>query len=183
MKDCAKHPAKTDSLESLQAKCWQETYKGESRKWLIRDASGKSPQGPLCSTMKETYVSPSKEESEKNMGKRKEYLLKKFHEEAAAELKQSEDIQQTNDYCTEYDGNFKTKGFQPDDQFYMKDTEQFKEFPLYSSAPLTYYSYNQQKNPKDILPGLTRITDPQSIFKRNGQFSKPIAESLDYVEL
>lgn len=72
MKDCETPPTKANSLESLQEKCWQETYKGESRKWLIRDASGKFPRGPLSSTMKETYVCPSKEDSDgKNMGETK----------------------------------------------------------------------------------------------------------------
>lgn len=33
------------------------------------------------------------------------------------------------------------------------------------------------------MPGLTRVTDRQNIFKKNAQFSKPIQESLDFVEL
>jgi len=56
--------------ESLEERCWQEEYKGDSRKWLIRDASAKHPRGPLCSAMKESYLYPERENSdENNLGK------------------------------------------------------------------------------------------------------------------
>lgn len=56
--------------ESLEERCWQEEYKGDSRKWLIRDASAKHPRGSLCSAMKESYLYPEREiPDEKNLGK------------------------------------------------------------------------------------------------------------------
>ncbi|XP_066253537.1 uncharacterized protein [Euwallacea similis] len=173
-----------DNNESLEEKCWQEEYKGHSRKWLIRDASAKSPQGPLCSTMKESYLYPERENTdEKNMGGRRKYLMKKFLNEATEELRRENEHSKHFHYCTEYDVNFKIKGFNPEDDFYKKNTDQFQKHPLYSSTPVSYYSYKYEMNPKDIPQGLTKVTDRVNIFKRYGRFSKPITESYDFVEL
>ncbi|CAG9768857.1 unnamed protein product [Ceutorhynchus assimilis] len=174
----------TEENESLLEKCWVEEYKGDSRKWLIRDASSKLPHGLLCSTMKESYPCPVQEKSNENdMGIKKRLLLKKFFEEAAEEvIKEREDIHKKRDWCTEYHTNFKADGFKVEDKL-SRNTENIQKYPLYSSAPVSYYSFNQKKNPKEVLHGLTRITDQQKIFKRNGQFTKPITESLDFIEL
>lgn len=56
--------------ERLQEKCWQEEYKGASRKWLIRDASAKKNQIPAYSTMKESYARLTGSNSIRNMGER-----------------------------------------------------------------------------------------------------------------
>lgn len=64
-----KRESETDDNERLMERCWQEQYKGASRKWLIRDASTKLPQGPLCSTMKESYIYPERGNwGEENIG-------------------------------------------------------------------------------------------------------------------
>lgn len=51
--------------DSLIERCWEEQYRGDSRKWLIRDGSYKNPRDPLCSTMQATYNFPLDEKDEK----------------------------------------------------------------------------------------------------------------------
>ncbi|KAL1490804.1 hypothetical protein ABEB36_013438 [Hypothenemus hampei] len=185
-RECDKSKIEADDNESLLEKCWQEEYKGDSRKWLIRDASAKTPPSPLCSTMKESYLYPERGNPvERNMGKRREFLLKKFYQEAIEEVRtEYETTEESNGYCgTEYKDSFRTENFRPNHQFSTINKDSFQKHPLYSSVPVSYYSFNQKNNPKDVLHGLTRITDPLNMFKRNGQFSKPIQENLDFIEL
>lgn len=47
-----------DDDSVLSDRCWEEKYKGDSRKWLIRDASRQKIDSTLCSTMKATYQYP-----------------------------------------------------------------------------------------------------------------------------
>ncbi|XP_050310754.1 uncharacterized protein LOC126746503 [Anthonomus grandis grandis] len=172
--------------ERLLEKCWREDYKGASRKWLIRDASGMVPRAPLCSTMKESYVYPT-EKDDKPIGIRKKTLIKKLYEEATAEvLEEQAAHEEPNDYCTEYDGNFKIDNFQTDKAFYLKEPDLQLKYPLYNSPPASYYSFNQQKDPtgsRAVLHGLTRVTDVQNMFRRHDGFSKPISETFYAHEL
>ncbi|KAJ8915217.1 hypothetical protein NQ315_015440 [Exocentrus adspersus] len=50
--------------ESLMEECWTAKYKGDSRKWLIRDGSYKNRRGPLMSSMKASYIYPLKEDKD-----------------------------------------------------------------------------------------------------------------------
>lgn len=51
-----------DDDSVLSERCWEEKYKGDSRKWLIRDGSRQKIDTSLCSTMKDTYQYPMKED-------------------------------------------------------------------------------------------------------------------------
>lgn len=44
--------------DSIIDKCWVAKYKGDSRKWLIRDGSYKKQRGPLMSSMKASFTYP-----------------------------------------------------------------------------------------------------------------------------
>lgn len=51
-------------------------------------------------------------------------MLLKFYEEAIQEAtKESQPAVEPAHYCTEYDVNFKAEGFEPEDEFYKKNTE------------------------------------------------------------
>lgn len=51
-----------DDDSVLSDRCWEEKYKGDSRKWLIRDGSRQKIESFLCSTMKDTYRCPLQED-------------------------------------------------------------------------------------------------------------------------
>ncbi|XP_030760949.1 uncharacterized protein LOC115886061 [Sitophilus oryzae] len=183
----ADQPSDFEDNESLQEKCWTEEYKGASKKWLIRDAFWTVKQPPLCSTMKETYMYPLKEESDNILGKRRAALLKKFRDEALAEIvnenekAEEEDLEEK--YCTEYGGNFNSEGFNPDDEFYKKMTDLYQKYPLYSSTPMSLYSFTLQKDRSKILPGVTKPSTGTKIFNKNSNFTKPLGDKLDNVEI
>lgn len=52
-----------DDDSVLSDRCWEEQYKGDSRKWLIRDASRQKIDSTLCSTMKATYQHPYQDDT------------------------------------------------------------------------------------------------------------------------
>lgn len=47
-----------DDDSVVSEKCWKETYRGDSRKWLMRDESRKNSDSRLKSTMKATFSYP-----------------------------------------------------------------------------------------------------------------------------
>lgn len=51
-----------DDDSVLSERCWEEKYRGDSRKWLIRDGSRQKIDSFMCSTMKDTYQYPLKED-------------------------------------------------------------------------------------------------------------------------
>lgn len=57
-----------ETASDSSERCFQEKYSGDSRKWIIRDASYKLPKGPLMSTMKDEYRVPLKEEQRARTG-------------------------------------------------------------------------------------------------------------------
>lgn len=58
MCDVEKEDAKDTDVDSIISdRCWKETYKGDSRKWLLRDVTRNSLQGAM-SAMKESYQYP-----------------------------------------------------------------------------------------------------------------------------
>lgn len=163
-------------------KCWRQTYNGDSRKWLIRDASHKMRQDPLCSTMKDSYrYVKNQEKIGEIIGRHKELLLKQFEQEAINEvIEECHKPPTIEEYCTEYDRTFKIDGFQPDDELFKKNKELYKKYPLYSSIPTSYYSYKLLHEPsKEYVHGFTKITDNINPFKRSAEFSKPLNEMLD----
>lgn len=164
-------------------KCWKEKYKGESRKWLIRDASPKIPCEPISSTMKESYrhIRPQEKITE-IIGRKRELLLKQFEQEAINEV-----IEECNKppivekYCTEYDTSFSMPGFEPDDELFKKQKDLYEKYPLYRSIPTSYYSYKVVKQqPREMLHGFTPVFDEINPFKKSTEFSKPINDVLDY---
>lgn len=81
MNSCNCNPSKHGRGESklikdddsvLSDRCWEEMYKGDSRKWLIRDGSRQKIDSTLCSTMKATYQYPYLDD------KKREYVGKKI---------------------------------------------------------------------------------------------------------
>ncbi|XP_074040507.1 uncharacterized protein [Leptinotarsa decemlineata] len=174
---CEKQDIKDD--DSLIEQQWFEKYKGDSRKWLIRDGSYKNVPERLCSTMKAAYTYPISEERSE-IGSRKAILLKQFEEEAVAEVLQEQNAPKSvEEYCTEYDEKYNIQGFQPDDRSYTKHPDLYEKYPLYSSMPTSYYSYYLKNRPRVILHGLTETNNPTNPFKRCAEFSKPLSEVLD----
>lgn len=53
-----------DDDDSLIERCWEEQYRGDSRKWLIRDGSYRKAREPFCSTTQATYNFPVDEKDE-----------------------------------------------------------------------------------------------------------------------
>lgn len=47
----------TDNESIISDSCWKENYKGDSRKWLLRDITPNSLSG-VTSMMKESYQYP-----------------------------------------------------------------------------------------------------------------------------
>lgn len=50
-----------DKDSVVSDRCWEEIYKGDSRKWLLRDGSTKKSEN-VVSTMKDTYLYPHHED-------------------------------------------------------------------------------------------------------------------------
>lgn len=53
----------------MTERCWKEMHRGNSRKWLIQDASQQKMNSSLCSTMKSCYQYPLHERTERVVGK------------------------------------------------------------------------------------------------------------------
>lgn len=47
-----------DDEDSLRDRCFEESYRGDSRKWLIRDGSKGKSLLPITSTMKSSFDVP-----------------------------------------------------------------------------------------------------------------------------
>ena len=58
---CDENKTKDDD-SIISERCWTENYRGDSRKWLIRDGCTSHSQTKWLSTMKSTYPFPLKEE-------------------------------------------------------------------------------------------------------------------------
>lgn len=58
-----------DDDSVISDRCWEEKYKGDSRRWLIRDASRQKTDSSVSSTMKDTYLYPEPETDEQYVGK------------------------------------------------------------------------------------------------------------------
>lgn len=54
---CDKEEKDADNESIISDRCWKETYKGDSRKWLLRGVTPNSLQG-VTSNMKESYQYP-----------------------------------------------------------------------------------------------------------------------------
>lgn len=52
-----------DAESVISDSCWKETYKGDSRKWLLRDVTPNSLKG-VTSAMKEHYQYPESSHGE-----------------------------------------------------------------------------------------------------------------------
>lgn len=180
--DNAKSECDSDTDDS--EKCWREKHKGDSRKWLLRDASHfLSHHDPICSTMKDSYrYIRTQDEISEEIGHKRELLLKQFKEEAIDEiLEECQKPPTIEEYCTEYDRTFYIKDYNVDDEFFKRENEMNKKYPLYSSIPTSYYSYKLVKqHPKEILHGFTTVHDNNNPFRKWAKFSKPIHEDLDH---
>lgn len=64
---CKKENAKNeveDKDSIVSDRCFEEMYKGDSRKWLLRDRSVRKGNPPTISTMKDEYRYPFYQEFE-----------------------------------------------------------------------------------------------------------------------
>ncbi|KAL3277429.1 hypothetical protein HHI36_012777 [Cryptolaemus montrouzieri] len=89
------------------------------------------------------------------------------------------------EYCTEYDGNFCLPNFEPipEAELYSQKNELYQKYPLYGSAPMSFWLHKVEHRREETPPGkFTRITDPENPFKRNSSFSTPITDALIITE-
>lgn len=162
-------------------KCWKPTFKNDSRKWLIRDASYNKLQDPLCSTMKSTYGYPDTKAITAKRP-REEMLLRQFETEAKNEIMQETSTPPViEEYCTEYDGNYHIPGFKVDDDIHKREKELYLKYPLYRTPPTSYYSFKLTRPLTQSIPGLTKSFDKIHPFKKSSQFSTPMEAVLDNV--
>lgn len=56
--DCSNENNNDDKDSVISDRCWEEKYRGDSRKWLTRDSSTKKSRGMICSAMKESFMVP-----------------------------------------------------------------------------------------------------------------------------
>ncbi|XP_057657867.1 uncharacterized protein LOC130894870 [Diorhabda carinulata] len=169
-----------DVEDRLLEKCYVEKYKGDSKPFLIRDASYMYPRDVDCSTMKASYLSPIQNDRSA-LGVKKSQLLKQFEEEARNEVLQEVDAPiPPGDYVTVYNRYFRKDGFEPDDEFYTRNEDLYKKYPLYSSPPTTYASFKLKQSIGDKPQGITPTIYNNHPFRKCGQFSKPIQEVLDH---
>ncbi|GJQ88316.1 SPAG8 [Trypoxylus dichotomus] len=168
----------SDTSES----CFKERYSGDSRKWIIRDASYRLPKGPLMSTMKAEYGMPLKEEQRTKIGKRRALLEQTLYDEINEKIVQENQVPPPiEEYCSTYDLTFQIPGFKPKMKTYGDQPELYEKYPLYSSSPMSYwrYQYDNRNGRRSELHSLTAIGDVKQPFKRSSAFSKPLAEVLD----
>lgn len=66
---CDEKKSIKDDDSVVSERCWQEMHRGDSRKWLIRDASRQKMDSSVCSTMKATYPYPFPGKKEEVVGK------------------------------------------------------------------------------------------------------------------
>lgn len=59
MLECKEVEEENDKDSIISDRCWKETYKGASRKWILRDKTPNSLSG-VMSAMKETYQYPER---------------------------------------------------------------------------------------------------------------------------
>lgn len=165
-------------------KCWNEKYRGDSRKWLIRDASHKLPSDPICSTMKDSYRDRYNTANEiyEIIGRPRALMIRQFEEEALNEfIKEYNEPPPIEEYCTEYDRSFSMPGFKPDDEVFQRNEEMYKKYPLYASKPTSFYSFKlHNQEPRETTDGFTTVVDKINPFKKTAEFTKPIHEVFDY---
>lgn len=66
---CGEGKSIKDDDSVISDRCWQEIHRGDSRKWLIRDASRQKMDSTVCSTMKSSYLYPVEEKREGVVGR------------------------------------------------------------------------------------------------------------------
>ncbi|XP_072383276.1 uncharacterized protein [Diabrotica undecimpunctata] len=168
-----------DVEDDILEKCWVESYKGDSKPFLIRDGSFVYPREKDCSTMKSAYQYPVPD-NRTALGVRKSKLLKQFEEEAIKEVTdEAKPPALTGDYDSVYNRFFRKDGFEPDDEFYTRNEELYKKYPLYSSLPTTFTSFKLKQDKNKKPDGVTPTIYNNQPFRKCGQFSKPISEVLD----
>lgn len=64
-----------DDDSIMSERCWKEMYRGDSRKWLIRDASRQKIDSSVCSTTKATFPHPDLTMEEQFVGKCRGIML------------------------------------------------------------------------------------------------------------
>lgn len=58
--DCS--PVEEDTGSVISERCWEEKYRGDSRKWLVRDGSTKKSRGEISSCTRESFQMPENDE-------------------------------------------------------------------------------------------------------------------------
>ncbi|XP_044756881.1 uncharacterized protein LOC123315297 [Coccinella septempunctata] len=170
-----------DDDSVISERCWQENHRGDSRKWLMRDGQKKIPPHRIYSTMRASY-SPPEEDVHQYVGKRRALFIKecyeKSYEEAIQDRKKPPPVEE---YCTEYDGNYHSPGFEPvpEDVLHSQHEELYQKYPLYGSSAMSFWQHKFERRRDETQPAkFTRVTDPKNPFKRNSTFSTPISEAL-----
>ncbi|XP_018329139.1 uncharacterized protein LOC108739644 [Agrilus planipennis] len=170
-----------DDVSSVESdRCWEEQYRGDSHKWLIRDAAKKKTNEGVCSTMKEEYGPPQPDE-QTNVGIRKKLLTEQLYKEVAEEvLKERAQKPMEREFCTTYNAEYNAQGFKVKSGYDLIDEDLCKKYPLYATQALTYYRHLiDEKGSSVVMPGLTKITDQKSPFKRSYAFTKSVIEGQD----
>ncbi|XP_049821328.1 uncharacterized protein LOC109601363 isoform X2 [Aethina tumida] len=117
---------KRQKQERYEDKCWTEQYRGDSRKWVLKDVSVQDTV-PV-STMKTSYIPPHVRslmtDFKTSTGPKRNRLFEQFRNEAIEEvMAESDPPPPIEEYCSTYDDQFFKPGFEVDDEFYKKDVE------------------------------------------------------------
>ncbi|XP_017777941.1 PREDICTED: uncharacterized protein LOC108563699 [Nicrophorus vespilloides] len=170
--------AKTAKPREEPEVCWEEMYRNDSRKWILRD--GTTTGSVKVSTVKDSYRFPEEKSLSPLLGRRARIIREQFLKEAEQEVQmESNKPPEIEDYITSYDCDYRTTipGFVPQYEI-KKNPELFCKYPLYASHGMTYWRFQHEKgfgNPTQI-PGQTVANNIDNPFKRNSNFSKPITE-------
>lgn len=62
---CGERKSIKDDDSVISDRYWQEMHRGDSRKWLIRDASRQKMDASVCSIMKTSYLYPFQEKEKR----------------------------------------------------------------------------------------------------------------------
>ncbi|RZC34192.1 uncharacterized protein BDFB_009557, partial [Asbolus verrucosus] len=115
-------------------------------------------------------------------GERRALLLQKLYDEAADEImRERNEPPPTEEYCTEYDGNYNRTEITKSEKEEETTRELSEKYPLYASPVTSYWSFKVDQNQRGsiCIPGLTTAVDLKNPFKRYSGFTKPISEVLD----